>query len=81
MFDRKQASYVYKKLEQESIINTETMKQRIEQKKLTDTDRENDNPYKRVILKRVYQNEHKTTQMENWTILSNNVRYVQHDEK
>ena len=37
-----QASYVYKKVEQGSIINTETMKQETEQKKLTETDREDD---------------------------------------
>ena len=34
-----QASYVYKKVEQGSIINTETMKQEIEQKKLIETEK------------------------------------------
>ena len=57
------------------------MKQEIEQKKLTETDRENDNPYKKVILNKVYQDEDKMMQMENWSILSNNVRYIQHGEK
>ena len=46
-----------------------------------DLDREDDNPYKSVILNRVYKSEDKTPQMENWSIFSDNVRYVQHDEK
>ena len=33
-----------------------------------------------MILNKVYKEEDKTMQMENWSILSNNVRYVQHDE-
>ena len=79
----KQASYMYKKVERESSINTETMKQEIEQEKLakTETDRENDNPYKKVILNKVYWDEHKMMQMENWSILSDNVRYIQYDER
>ena len=75
-----QASYVYKKVEQGNIINTETMKHEIEQEKLTEIERENDNPYKKVILNKVYKEEDKMMQMENWSILSDNVRYVQHDE-
>ena len=47
-----QASYVYKKVEQGNIINTETMKCEIGQEKLTEIDREDDNPYKKVILNR-----------------------------
>ena len=53
------------------------MKNEIEQ----DIDREDDNPYKRVILNKVYKEEDKTPQMENWSIFSDNVRYLQHDEK
>ena len=48
-----QANYVYKKVEQGNIINTETMKCEIEQEKLTEIDREDDNPYKKVILNKV----------------------------
>ena len=57
------------------------MKQETEQEKLAQTDRENNNLYKKVILNKVYQDEDNMMQMENWSILSNNVRYVQHDEK
>ena len=72
----KQASYVYKNLEEGNIINAKSMKHEIEQK----IDGEDDNPYKRVILNKVYKEEDKTMQMKNWFILSDNVRYVQHDE-
>ena len=33
------------------------------------------------MLNNVYKEEKKTAQMENWSILSDNVRYVQHDER
>ena len=56
----KQASYVYKKVEEGSIINTQTMKCEIEQ----EIDREDDNPYKRVISNKVYKDEDRTMQME-----------------
>ena len=72
-----QASYVYKKVEQGSSIITETMKHEIEQEKLKETDGENDNPYNKVILNKVYLNEDKMTEMENWSILSDHIRYVQ----
>ena len=42
----KQANYVYKEVEEGKVINTETMKHELEQ----EIDREDDNPYKRVIL-------------------------------
>ena len=41
-------------------INTNTIKNKIEQ----DIDREDDNPYKRVILNKMYREEDKTPQME-----------------
>ena len=73
----KQASYVYKKVEEGNIINTKTMKHEIEQ----EIDREDDNPYKKVTLNKVYKDEDRTIQMKNWSILSDKVRYIQHDKK
>ena len=48
-----QTKYVYKKVEQGNPINTEKMRQEIEHERLAETkiDSEDDNPYKRVILK------------------------------
>ena len=53
------------------------MRHEIEQ----EIDRRDDNPYKTVVLNKVYKDDDETMQMENWSILSDNVRYIQHDEK
>ena len=45
----KKANYVYKKVEEGNVINVNTMKNELEQ----ELDREDDNPYKRVILNKV----------------------------
>ena len=62
-----QTKYVYKKVEQGKEINTETLKQEIDQEKLTEkaTEVEDEiNPYHKVVLNNVYKDEIKTTQME-----------------
>ena len=51
----KQANYVYKKAEEGNVMNTKTMKDETEQ----EIDREGDNPYKSVILNKVYKEEEK----------------------
>ena len=79
-----QTRYVYKKVEQGSEINTETLKQKIDQEKLTERQTEMEdgvNPYQKVVLNNVYKDEMKTMQMELWSILSDNVKYVEYDEK
>ena len=78
-----QTRYMYTKVEHGNNLNIETMKQEIEQEKLAklETDKENENPYPKVVLNKVYCDENKTMQMENWSILSDNVRYMQHDER
>ena len=52
----KQANYIYKNVEEGKFINVNAMKNEIEQ----DLDRKDDNPYKRVILNKVYKDEDKT---------------------
>ena len=73
----KQANCVYKKVEEGEINNVNMLKKELEQ----DQDRENDNPYKRVLLNKVYREEHKTPQVEDWSIFTNQIKYVHHDEK
>ena len=73
----KQADYIYKKVEEGKVININTIKHELEQ----DLDREDDNPYKRVILNKVYRDEDKTLQMENWSIFTDKIKYVHYDEK
>ena len=83
-FTEEQTKYVYKKVEQGSEINTETMRQEIDQEKLTEikTGKEDEiNPYQKVMLNNVYTDEIKTMQMEFWSLLSDNVKYIEYDDK
>ena len=79
-----QMRHIYKKVESGSEINIDTMKQEIDTYKLTVTKtsgEEEINPDQKVVLNNVYKDETRTVQMEYWSILSDNVKYVQHDEK
>ena len=70
----KQTDYVYKTVEEGNIINTKTMMYETEQK-------QEDNPYKKVVLNKVFRKENKSPEMRNWSIFSDNVRYIQHEQK
>ena len=39
------------------------------------------NPYQKIVLNKVYKDETDTVKIENWSILSDNVKYVQHDRE
>ena len=79
---REQASYVYKMTESCEIINVDTIQQEIEQEeqlnKIDDTSGET-NPYKELIVNNEEKIEPLMTQMEQWSILSNVLNYIQHD--
>ena len=51
----KQMDYVYKTVEEGNIINTKTMIHEIEQNQVID--RDDDKPYKKVVLNKVYREE------------------------
>ena len=73
-FTKKQTDYVYKTVEEGNIINTKIM--------MYDTvQNQDDNPYKKVVLNKVFKEEDKSPEMRNRSIFSNNVRYVQHKQK
>ena len=78
---REQAIYIYKKVETGEIVNTNMMEQEIEQErqldKMDDTSREI-NPYKELIVNNAEKIEPLMMQMEQWSILSNVLNYVQH---
>ena len=78
-----QVRHIYKKVESGSVINIDTMKQEIDNDKLTKTNAEEEeiSPYQKVVLSNVYKDKIKTVKMEFWSILSNNVKYIQYDEK
>ena len=70
---KRQADHMYKVIVKGDIINTKTMT--CEMAKIQD-----DNPYKKVVLNKVFKEEDKSSEMRNWSIFSDNVRYVQHDQ-
>ena len=73
----KQVDYICKKVEEGKSINVNTLKQELEQ----DLDKEDDNPYKKVVLNKVYRDEDKTPQVENWSIFTDQIKYMHHDER
>ena len=50
-----------KNVEEGKVINVNTMMHELEQ----DLDREDDNPYKKAVLNKLYKDEDKTPQVEN----------------
>ena len=79
---REQASYVYKKTESGEIINVDTIQQEIEQEeqlnKIDDMSGET-NPYNELIVNNAEKIAPLMMQMEQWSILSNVLNYIQHN--
>ena len=69
----KQADHVYEAMEKGNMINTKTMTSEM-------TQNQADIPYKRAVLNNIYKIPEKCPEMKNWSIFSDNVRYVQHDQ-
>ena len=69
----RQADHVYEAIEKGSMINTKTVTSEMTQK-------QNDNPYKRVVLNNIYKTPENCPEMKNWSIFSDSIRYVQHDK-
>ena len=78
---REQANYIYKKVETEEVINTDTIQQEMEQEeqlnRIDDTNGKS-NPYQELIINNAERVDPLMTQMEQWSILSNILNYVQH---
>ena len=60
-------------MEKGNMINTKIMTNEMIQD-------QGNNPYKRVVLNNVYKVPEKCPEMKNWSIFSDNVRYIQHDK-
>ena len=69
----RQTDHVYKVLEVGNMINTKTVTCEANQC-------QSDNPYKRVVLNNVYKEPDISPEMKSWSIFSDNVRYIQHDQ-
>ena len=66
----KQVNFVYKKVEEGKINNVNTRKQEL----IQELDRDKDNPYKRIVLNKVYRDEDKTLQVEEWSIFTDQIK-------
>ena len=77
-----QANYIYKKTESGEIINVDTLQQETEQEeqlnKIDNLSGET-NLYKELIVNNVETIELIMTQIEQWSVLSNILNYIQHD--
>ena len=69
----RQADHVYKVVEKGDMINAKT-------KTWETAQIQEDNPYKKVVLNNVFKEKVKSAEMRNWSIFSDNVRYIQHDQ-
>ena len=76
-----QARHIYKKVELEGTINVDTIKQVIGEEKLGRYNIDDDevNPYHNIFINNLDKEKVSTSQMEQWSILSNIVKYVQYD--
>ena len=69
----RQVDHVYNVIDKGGMINTKTMTC---ERDLV----QNDNAYKKVILNNVFKEKDESPEMRNWSIFSDNVRYIQHDQ-
>ena len=79
---REQAKLVYKKTELGKAINTETLQQELEHERQLDRIDDTSgmtNPYRELIVNNAEKIEPLLAQMEQWSILSNTLNYIQCD--
>ena len=70
-------------MEQESIVNVETIKQEIEDDRFNYDNIDNEeevNPYGNININQCHRKNNIASQMEQWSILGNIVNYVQYDK-
>ena len=75
-----QTRHICKKVESESAVNADTIKQEIEEDTLDRNNVEGDelNPYHEIITNNIDRENIITSQMEQWSRLSNIVHYAQY---
>ena len=73
----RQTDHVYKTIEEGNMINTKTVT--CEPMACESTQVQDDNPYKKAVLNNVFKAKDDSPEMRNWSIFSDNVRYIQHD--
>ena len=78
-----QTDFIYKKVELGSLINKNTIKEELDADAELDRMDDNsgdENPYKELIINNACKVESSLTQMEQWSILSNVINYVQYSK-
>ena len=78
---RDQTRHIYKKVETGESINADMVQQEVEQEKQLnklDDDSGEENPYRELVINNAEKIEVQKTQMEQWSILSNKLNYIQH---
>ena len=80
---RNQTRHIYKKVETGEPINADMVQQEIEQEKQLnklDNDSGEENPFRELVINNAEKIEAQKTQMEQWSILSNKLNYIQHSQ-
>ena len=80
---RDQTRYIYKKVETWELINMDTVQQEIEQEKYLNKIDDNNgdiNPYRELIVNNAERTVPLMTQMEQWSIWNNILKYVQNSK-
>ena len=79
----KQANYVYRNVELGNVINKSRMRQEVDQDieldKMDNTSGD-ENPYRELVVNNTGKIETTLSQMEQWSILSNVINYLQYDK-
>ena len=78
-----QTDFIYKKVELGSLINKNTIKEELDadiELDRMDDNSGDENPYKELIINNAYKIENALPQMEQWSILSNVINYVQYSK-
>ena len=76
-----QARHSYKKVELEGVVSIATIKQKIEEDNLSKDNLDDDkvNTHHNIIINNINMENIMTSQMEQWSLLSNMVNYVPYD--
>ena len=78
---RDKTRHIYKMVETGEPVNAEMVQQEVEQEKQLnrlDNDSGEENPYRKLVINNAEKIEVQKTQMEQWSILSNKLNYIQH---
>ena len=78
-----QTDFIYKKVELGSLINKETIREELDPEvelDKIDDNRGDENPYRELIVNNACKIENTLSQMEQWSILSNVINYMQYNK-